>query len=101
MQIPKDVIVLQIEELITTSGTFKEVRRAVEDGNNEPVSWLSVVGTLVHRPSKLPVDYDGIKIVSLIEKEVWAVEPSECPLCKIGSPRYRPKANWAKLTGKA
>jgi len=100
MQIPKDAIVLQAEELITTSGTFKEVRRAVEQGNYEPINWLSVVGTLVHRPSKLPVDYDGIEIVSLVEVEVWAVEQENCSLCKIGSPRYRPKGNWKKLTGK-
>jgi len=101
MQIPKDAIVLQAEKLITTSGTFKEVRRAVEQGNYEPVNWLSIVGTLVHRPSKLPVSYDGIEIVSLVEVEVWAVEQKDCPLCKIGSPRYRPKDNWKKLTGVA
>ena len=101
MQIPKDAIVLQAEELITTNGTFKEVRWAVEKGNYEPIKWLPVVGTLVHRPPKLPVSYDGIEIVSLIEVEVWAVEQRDCPLCKIGSPRYRPKENWKKLTGKA
>jgi len=101
MQIPKDAIVLQVEELITTSGTFKEVRWAVEKGNYESIKWLPVVGTLVHRPPKLPVNYDGIEIVSLIETEVWAVEQSECKLCKIGSPRYLPKSNWKKLTGKA
>ena len=101
MQIPKDAIVLQAEELITTSRTFKEVRRAVDQGNHEPVNWLSVVGALVHRPPKLPADYGEIGIVSLIEREVWAVDQKDCPLCKIGSPRYKPKANWAKLTGKA
>jgi orotate phosphoribosyltransferase len=101
MQIPKDAIVLQAEELITTSDTFREVRRAVKQGNYESVNWLPVVGTLVHRPPKLPVNYDGIEIVSLIEVEVWAVDQKDCPLCAIGSPRYRPKANWAKLTGKA
>jgi len=101
MQIPKDATVLQVEELITTSATFKEVRRAVEQGNYEPVKWLPVVGALVHRPPKLPVNYDGIEIVSLVEVEVWAVEQKDCPLCKVGSPRYRPKSNWAKLTGKA
>jgi len=101
MQIPKDVVVLQAEELITTSSTVKEVRRAVEQGNYEPVNWLSIVGTLVHRPPKLPVSYDGIKIVSLVETEVWAVEQKDCPLCEIGSPRYRPRENWKKLTGQA
>jgi len=101
MQIPKDAVVLQAEELITTSSTFKEVRWAVEQGNYEPVNFLPVVGALVHRPPKLPVDYNGIKIVSLVETEVWAVEQKDCPLCKIGSPRYRPKENWKKLTGQA
>lgn len=100
MQIPKNAIVLQAEELITTSGTFKEIRRAVEQGNFDTVNWLSIVGALVHRPPKLPVSYDGIEIVSLVETEVWAVEQKDCPLCAVGSPRYKPKANWAKLTGK-
>ena len=73
----------------------------MNQGNHEPIKWLPVVGTLVHRPPKLPVDYDGIEVVPLIETEVWAVEQKDCPLCKIGSPRYRPKGNWKKLTGKA
>lgn len=102
MQIPKNAIVLQVEELITTSRTFKEVRWAVEKGNYEPIEWLPVVGTLVHRPpTKLPVTYDGIEIVSLVEVEIEVWTQEDCPLCKIGSPRYRPKENWAKLTGKA
>ena len=100
MQIPKDAVVLQAEELITTSDTFREVRRAVNQGNYEPVNWLSTVGVLVHRPPKLPVNYEGIEIVSLVEVKVWAVEQKDCPLCKIGSPRYEPKSNWKKLTGK-
>jgi len=101
MEIPKNATVLQIEELVTTSGTFKEVRWAIEKGNPEPVNFLPVVGALVHRPPKLPADYGDIKVVSLIEKEVWAVEPENCPLCKAGSKRLRPKANWKELTRKA
>jgi orotate phosphoribosyltransferase len=101
MQIPKDAIVLQAEELVTTSDTFREVRRAVTMGNVEPINWLYAVGALIHRPPKLPVNYDGIGIVSLVEVEIWAVEQKDCPLCAIGSPRYRPKTNWDKLTGRA
>ena len=100
-QIPEGAVVLQAEELITTSGTFVEVRRAVDEENYEPVNWLPVVGVLVHRPPALPVNYGGIGIVSLIEQIVWAVEKQDCHLCKAGSPRYEPKSNWAKLTGKA
>jgi orotate phosphoribosyltransferase len=100
MKIPRHAVVLQIEELITTSRTFKEVRRAVNEGNAEHVKSLPFVGTLIHRPPKLPVDYDGIEVISLVEKVIWAVRPEECPLCEEGSPRYRPKSHWAELTGK-
>lgn len=100
MVIPKDSVVLQAEELITTSQTFKEVRRAIEEGNPEPVEFLPIVGTLVHRPPELPAYYGDAKIIALIEKEVWAVDQSECYLCKAGSKRFRPKTHWKELTGK-
>lgn len=102
LTIPKGANVLQIEELITTSGTFREVHRAVAEGNSEKqLNFLSVVGTLIHRPPKLPADYGDRKVVALIEKEVWAVERKDCPLCTKGSPRLRPKTYWKELTGKA
>jgi len=77
-----------------------EVRRAVEEGNGEPVHFLPIVGALVHRPPRLPADYGDRKVIAVIEKEIWAVDPKDCPLCKAGSPRYRPKTHWAELTGK-
>lgn len=101
MVIPAGSKVLQIEDLIATSGTLREVRRAIEEGQGqEQVEFFPIIGTLVHRPPKLPADYGEKKVVALIEKEIWAVDPSECPLCKAGSVRYRPKTNWAELTGK-
>ena len=107
MKIPPQSRILQVEELITTSGTFQEVRRAVREGNGDSVNFLPAVATLVHRPPKLPAYYSddlsrmSIHVFSLIEREVWAVKPEECPLCKAGSRRVRPKSNWAELTGKA
>lgn len=98
--IPAGSTALQVEELVTTSSTMKEVRRAVEEGNKESVNFLPIVGVLVHRPPKLPVDCGNQKVVALIEKEIWAVNPKDCPLCKAGSPRYRPKTHWKELTGK-
>lgn len=98
--IPEGSTVLQVEDLITTGQTFSEVRRAIEDGNEGKVKFLPIIGAIVHRPSKLPADYGGIKIVSLIEEEVWAIDPKDCPLCKAGSPRLRPKPHWRELTGK-
>lgn len=99
--IPKGAKVLQIEELITTSGTFQEVRQAIECGNPEPVEFLPEVGVLVHRPPKLPADYGNRKVVALLKREVWAVEQSKCHLCKAGSVRYGPKSHWPELTGKS
>jgi len=99
--IPEDDTVLQIEELTTTSKTLNAVQEAVNSGNPNPVDWLPYVGIFVHRPPKLPVDsYGDRKVISLIETEIWAVDPGECPLCEAGSIRYRPKTHWKELTGK-
>jgi orotate phosphoribosyltransferase len=104
MAIPVGAHVLQIEELITTSGTFQEVYRAVCEGNPVRPNFWGPVGALVHRPSKLPAVYQGEfvrrQIVALVEKEIRVFKPEECPYCKVGSPRYRPKTHWAELTGK-
>lgn len=98
MAIPKGARVLQVEELITTSKTFQKVRKAIEEGNQEPVEFLSVVGALIHRPPHLPADYDGRRVVAAVEKEIWAVESQNCPLCRQGSERLEPKTNWPRLT---
>ncbi len=100
MQIPEGETVLQIEELITTSKTLNAVKTAVDEGNKAPVNWLPVIGSLVHRPEKLVDEYAGRKVISLIEKEVWNKPQDECPLCKAGSKRYKPKVdgNWEILT---
>ncbi len=101
MTIPAGARVLRIEELVTTSGTFKEVTRAVQEGNRiKPVIFIPIVGTIIHRPEKIPTEYGDIKVISLVEKEIKNYKPEECPYCKVGSPRYSPKTNWAELTGK-
>jgi orotate phosphoribosyltransferase len=100
MQIPEGSVVLEIEELISTLSTVNAVRKGIAEGNGVPINLLPVVGTIIHRPPKLPVDYGGIRVVSLLEKAVWAVKPEDCPLCKAGSPRFPAKTHWAELTGK-
>lgn len=101
--IPAGARILQAEELITTSGTFKEVRRAVEEGNAvKDINFIPTVAALVHRPSELPIEYDGRQVVAVIEKEIQNFDPKkgECRYCNVGSPRYRPKTHWKELTGK-
>ena len=99
MAIPEGEYVLQVEELTTTAKTLNEVERAVREGNPNPVNFLPVVGILVHRPPELVTMYGDRKIVAVVEKKIWAVSPEKCDLCKMGSPRYRPKIHWRELTG--
>lgn len=96
--LPKNSKVLQIEELITTAHTLNAVQAAVEKHNPNKIKWIPVVGTLIHRPNKLPVDYYGERrIVALVQKEIWNIEKGNCPLCKAGSPRVKPKQIWQKF----
>jgi len=100
MSIPVGANVLQVEELVTTSGTFQKVRKAIEKGNPESVNFIPEVGVLIHRPASLSVTYGDRKMVAVVEKEVWKISKEDCYLCKSGSPRYKPKSHWKELTGK-
>ena len=97
LTIPAGAKVLQVDEVITTLGTILEQRRAIEEGNKETVNFLSFVGSILHRPPQLPVDYGAIRVVAPIEVEVWAKKPKDCPLCQVGSKRLRPKTHWQEL----
>lgn len=99
-EFPAGTRILRVEELVTTMGTTDEVTRAIQQINPYPVTFLPVIGVLVHRPPTLPIYYWNKRIVALVEREIWAVPPEQCELCKAGSPRVKPKANWARLVGK-
>ena len=98
--IPRGARVLQAEELITTTGTTFDVRDAVKCGNPHEVFFLPDIACGIFRPP-----HDGAMtaisdIIYLAKKVVKTWPPSECPLCKQGSLRMKPKENWAELTGK-
>lgn len=98
--LPAGARVLQVEELITTLGTTKKVKRAILEANPD-VEFLeeygrTFVGTVVHRPQKL-VEYSDYKVISLIGVEVHNWEAEECPLCKASSKALKPKPNWQEF----
>jgi orotate phosphoribosyltransferase len=99
--IPEGALVLQCEELITTLGTTLEVRRAIEAGNPNPVRFLPDVATVIYRPAHLG-NVGIIDVIALVAREIKTWKPEECPLCKAGSQRLRPRQgqNWAKLIGR-
>ncbi len=91
-------LVLQAEELITTTRTLQAVREGIRKGNPNPVNFVSAVITLVHRSDVY--EFEGSPILYLRHYDIASWEPEECPLCAAGSKRLRPKQNWAELTGK-
>lgn len=97
----KGSCLLEIEELVTTSGSGMKAAEAIQAICPEAV-FPPFIGVFVHRPSERCRFFpDGRKIVSVIERIVDNWDPSECPLCKQGSEALEPKGqNWAKLTGK-
>ena len=96
--IDPDEVVLQVEELITTTDTLQAVRRGIREGNSHSVKFVPVVGTLVHRSGIY--EFEGSPIVYLAHYDINVWEPADCSLCARGSKRLKPKANWAELTGK-
>ena len=95
--IEPEEVVLQVEDLVTTLGTLRAVREGIRQGNPHPVTFAPVVLTLVHRSDVY--EFEGAPIVYLAHYDIQTRSPEECPLCKAGSVRLRPKENWAKLTG--
>lgn len=96
--IQPDEVVLQAEELMTTSGTMLAVRRGIREGNAYPVTFAPVVLVLVHRSDIYEIE--GTPVVNFVHYDIQVWDPEHCPLCAAGSKRLRPKTNWAELTGR-
>jgi len=100
--IPSGAKVLQVEELITTMKTTRQVTNAIIE-KNKSVEFVRdengkiVVLTLVHRPEKLPVEYPDYRVLPLVELEIHNWTPEECPLCRSGSRALKPKPNWKEF----
>ena len=97
-EVPSKARILQVEELITTMGTTRQVTNAIIE-KNKNVEFVRdrdgkiVVLTLVHRPEKLPIEYPDYRILPLVEIEIHNWTPEECPLCRLGSEALPPKLN--------
>ncbi len=96
-QIEPNQVVLQIEELMTTSATLQAVRDGIRSGNSTSVSFAPIVGVLVHRSEVTEIESQPIAWFVHYDIQTWD-SPDVCPLCAQGSERIRPKQNWVKLT---
>lgn len=93
-----DEPILQVEELVTTTGTLQAVRDGLRRGHSHQLKFFPAVLTLVHRSQAH--EFEGSPIIYLRHYDIETWEPADCPLCSQGSKRLRPKQNWAELTGK-
>lgn len=97
--IEPEEVVLQVEELMTTSSTLLAVRNGIREGNQKPVTFAPVVAVLIHRSDVHEIE--GSSVISLVHYDIKKWKPEGCPLCKAGSQALRPKQHWPELTGKA
>jgi len=99
-EIPKGARVLQVEELITSIKTTRDVRNAVlkVDPSINFVEHKNrkIVFTIVYRPSEVKNKREDYKIFSLCQKLIQSWKAEDCPLCKKGSNVVKPKSNWSK-----
>lgn len=95
--IEADQEILQVEELMTTAGTFEAVRAGLR-ASNPDVRFMPIAGVLVHRSDVWHIE--DTHIVALAHYDIQTWKPEDCPLCAAGSKRVRPKQHWAELTGK-
>lgn len=94
--IEPNAVVVQAEELMTTSGTLMAVRQGIQESHQYPINFAPSL-VLVHRSDVYEIE--GKPIIYFVHYDIKVWDPKSCPLCKAGSKRLRPKQNWAELTG--
>lgn len=92
--------VLRVEELVTTGGTASKVEHAVSAAN-PGVRFLREVATVFWRPPADVFPDDSFSIIALVRRDMQTWSEHECPLCRGGSPRLRPRAHWRKFISRS
>jgi orotate phosphoribosyltransferase len=92
--------VLQVEELMTTSGTLAAVRTGIRQAHSHPVQFVPHPLVLVHRSDVNEIEGEGI--IHLVHYDIKKWQPGDCPWCKQGSKAIsEPKKNWEELTARS
>jgi hypothetical protein len=97
-EVQPDEMVLQVEELVTTTSTLEAVRKGIVASQSQPVNFFPHIMTLVHRSPQM--DFYGFPMLFVRHYDIKKWDPADCPLCALGSKRIlEPKKHWAELTG--
>jgi len=96
------LVVLQVEDFCTRGTAFKEGTKLILDSQPQALIFPYEIAIL-NRGGLSSIEACGMTygIGSLVDKQVNDWDPAECPLCKRGSKRIKPKAteeNWRLIT---
>lgn len=100
--IPPGEVVMDVEDLTTTTETPLRVREAIREGNPHPVEFFQVIPVLLYRPAASVTDdvVEDSQILWVLRFDVPNYELEVCPYCQAGSELVTdPKKEWVKLTG--
>lgn len=88
-------LVLTCEDTVTTAKSLRAVHQAITARG----AHIAPYALMILNRSGL-TEVDGVKLVSLVSRELPIWEPDDCPLCKQGSEALKPKVagNWNRLT---
>lgn len=76
--------ILVVEDVITTGGSTRECIEALEQAGGKVVGAASIID---RSAGKADV---GVPRISLVEMDVPAYEPEDCPMCIAGGAPYKP-----------
>jgi len=98
---PNETLLL-IEDFCTKGTGFKEAVRDIKSKQPDVII-LPIEPVIINRGGFQEIQVDGIgsfKIIAAAEHRINDWDPSECPLCEMGSERIKPKAveeNWERI----
>lgn len=104
-KIPPNLVILQVEELITTLKSS----RAVREGIGRNCDYAPYLPVVIDRSFPRQERLGGSLILSLFRYEIRNYNPgtdqlidqsTSCPFCAAGSKAIAPKANWERLLGR-
>lgn len=97
------MVLLQVEELITTAFSAIEARDGLREANpGVEISFVPVLPVIVERSdprAKVEMVEDSV-IAPLLRLDIGNFDPQDCPYCEAGSEAISPKKgnNWELLT---
>lgn len=92
-------VILQVEDLITTSSSALQVREGIRDANlGVEIVFAPILPVVVDRSDLKVLKVEESVIMPLLWLSIQNYDPETCPYCAVGSPVvFDVKKNWVKL----